>query len=129
MIPDFVTHLKNTWLRYNIAFDWFDYSEGILRTNATSSNDDSRLGYQKVVQFLQNYRADEDALFELASITQFSWHDRIEYTIEMQLKNTHELRTILQLDGDDRDEDESTSSQDTLDTSDSTSSDETESVE
>lgn len=98
MIPELVSHVKNTWLRYGIVLNWFQYNAWKLTMNAQASNDEGRLWYQKVVQFIQNYREDSEALFELEWIDSFMWHDRIEYIITLTLKETPELNRIFNED-------------------------------
>ncbi|MCH8518670.1 hypothetical protein LAT59_02830 [Candidatus Gracilibacteria bacterium] len=90
-VPEFVSHIKMTALKYGLEMRGFSYSAGKLQTQVRSDNDSRGFGYEKVVNFINGYREDSEALFKLGGIQSFSGHDRIEYTISFQLRDMKEL--------------------------------------
>lgn len=85
-IPDHVSHVKLTMLRYGLTAVWFSYNDGIIQTRVTSDNDTRGFWYEKVRNFVSWYRADPESPFYLSFIDNFAWHDRIQHEVSLELK-------------------------------------------
>lgn len=85
-IPEHVSHLKLTLLRYWLSAQGFSYSDGNIQTQITSDNDTRGFWYEKVSNFVTWYRADPESPFSLSFINTFSWHDRIQHELRFELK-------------------------------------------
>lgn len=87
-ITTYINHLKDLSSEYSLVFDWFNFSDWKLSTLVSSETTDStKLWYSKTVDFIREYRKDENSLFDLDFINSFEWSsDSLKYNISLNLK-------------------------------------------
>lgn len=86
-IVSFMNHLQEISQEYNLQFEWFNYSNGILSLDTITVSDDNGLDYQKASKFIEWYRNNEESLFNLAFIeTITTIEDREKFNIKLELK-------------------------------------------
>lgn len=88
----YIKHLLELQRKYNIKFEWFQYNNWKLWTQAISTSDSYWINYKKVVNFIEKYRKNDDlsALFDLNLIKNIlSKNDRQDnvFKVELELKN------------------------------------------
>lgn len=86
-IPSMVNHLKRVFAIQWVNYKWFSYSNGTVQTALSLETSDAWYAYEKVTKFLSNYRANQEALFTVDQISNFSGYDRINFTADFTLKN------------------------------------------
>ncbi len=86
-ITKYIDHLANVWRRYSISFKWFNMSNWKITTKATSKNKTTRiLAYMNVKNFIEKYRKEDSALFELDFINSFEWSDKMTFPVSFTIK-------------------------------------------
>jgi len=85
-IPSMIRHLKRVFSIGGVSYEGFSYSEWNAQINLSLETTDSWYAYEKVIKFLSNYRANEDALFTIDQISSFSWYDRMNFSADLTLK-------------------------------------------
>lgn len=85
-IPTMINHLKRVFTLQDVSYKWFAYSDGKAQIELSLETDDDSYAYEKVSTFLENYRGNEEALFTIDQISNFSWYDRITFTVDLTLK-------------------------------------------
>ena len=86
-IPLFVSHLKKQFTKYGIQAKGFAYdSKNGVSIELSAQTNESGYAYQKIVKFLREYALDENAIFSVGMISNFSWYDRINYEGTFLLK-------------------------------------------
>lgn len=86
-IPSMVNHLKRVFAIQWVSYEWFSYSDGKVQTDLSLETNDAGYAYEKVTKFLSNYRANEEALFTIDQISNFSGYDRMNFSADLTLKN------------------------------------------
>ncbi len=86
-IPSMIVHLKKIFDIHEIKYKWFAYSDGVVQTDLSLETNDSWYAFKKLWKFLTNYRAlDENALFDIEQIPNFTWYDRMNFSAQFKLK-------------------------------------------
>jgi len=85
-IPLFVSHLKKQFLKYDISATGFQYSDGKVNTDLSAGTNETWFAYEKIVRMMDEYSADEKAIFEMQTTGSFSWYDRINFPVQFILK-------------------------------------------
>lgn len=86
-IPSHIAHLRKNIAIHDVSAKWYNYSDGIATLELSAETDENWYAYQKVVDFLTAYRSlDEEAIFNIESISNFTWYDRITFSAEFTLK-------------------------------------------
>lgn len=85
-VTSFVSNLKKNFTKYNVLGEWFAYSNWQVGIAMSAKTNDGGYAYEKVVDFIKGYNADEKALFELDTIGIFKWYDEIEFAWKYILK-------------------------------------------
>lgn len=85
-IPLFVSHLKKNLQRFGLEMWDLNYKTGEVEIQLKSETNQEGYAYQKILQFMKAYRADEKALFDLNNIQELRWYDRINYIARFTLK-------------------------------------------
>lgn len=86
-IPSMVNHLKRVFAIQGVSYDGFSYSDGKVQTDVSLETNDAWYAYEKVTKFLSNYRANDEALFSIDQIPNFSGYDRMNFSVDLTLKN------------------------------------------
>jgi hypothetical protein len=72
-IPLFVSHLKKQFTKYGIQAKGFAYdSKNGVSIELSAQTNESGYAYQKIVKFLREYALDENAIFSVGMISNFS---------------------------------------------------------
>ena len=85
-ITSFVSHFKKNFTKYNVLGEWFSYSNWEVSVAMSAKTNDGGYAYEKVVEFITWYNADEKAQFTLDTIGAFKWYDEIEFSWKFILK-------------------------------------------
>jgi hypothetical protein len=67
-VTTYIKHMKSIAGLYDLEFRGFEISGSQISTNAFVRSDDNGIAYKKLVKFIQNYRNNENSLFELSFI-------------------------------------------------------------
>jgi len=86
-IPSMISHLKRVFAIQEVNYNGFSYNNEKVQMDLSLETNDSSYAYEKVTKFLNNYRANEEALFTIDQVSSFSWYDRMNFTVELTLKN------------------------------------------
>jgi hypothetical protein len=70
-----------------VTYKGFSYANGQVMTQLSLETNDIGYAYEKVTKFLKNYRENEEALFTIDQISNFSGYDRMNFTADLTLKN------------------------------------------
>lgn len=85
-VTSFVNHFKKNFIKYGVNGRWFSYSNGNVSVEMSAETNDNGYAYEKVRRFLEWYKTDEKALFEMAPISSFAWYDEIKFSGQYSLK-------------------------------------------
>jgi len=85
-VSSFVNHMKKNFIKYGVSWKWFSYANGKAWVSMSAETNDNGYAYEKVVNFIRWYEADEKALFDLSTISIFTWYDEIKFAGEYKLK-------------------------------------------
>ena len=72
---------------YDIEFRGFEVSGSQISTNAFVRSDDNGIAYKKLVKFIENYRNNENSLFELSFINRVLGYDDMKLGISFKIKD------------------------------------------
>ncbi len=86
-IPSMINHLKRVFAIQWVTYKGFSYANGQVMTQLSLETNDIGYAYEKVTKFLKNYRENEEALFTIDQISNFSGYDRMNFTADLTLKN------------------------------------------
>lgn len=86
-IVKYINHMQKIWEDYDLLFRWFKLSWLNLETWIILKSDWEWLAYKKLVNFIDNYRKDKDALFNLNFINRVSWYENIKINLNFSIKN------------------------------------------
>lgn len=85
-IPNFVWTMKAMSETYDVDFEGFSYSNGIISCETNTITDNSNLAYKKTSNFIREYRASEEALFNVGFINAINWTNDMKFNIELEVK-------------------------------------------
>ena len=94
-INKYIVHMNNIWAKYNIDLIGFNLTKWIINTSIkilpdsniiNNNNKFNKLSYQKASYFINDYRKDENALFELDFIKSIQWVDEMRFNITFKIK-------------------------------------------
>ena len=84
-VPKFITSVKKTLQNKSLNIDNLSYSNGVVSVRVEAASDD-RKAYAKLVKFLQDYRADESAIFDLGLVESVTGQEDLKFAIDFTLK-------------------------------------------
>jgi len=85
-IVNYIKHLKLLNSKYGISLEGFDYAWWKIATTVKITSDERWVAYGKLIKFIEDYRLNKDALFDLLFVNTISGHDSIEFTANFKLK-------------------------------------------
>ncbi|MCT4617372.1 MAG: hypothetical protein N4A38_04140 [Candidatus Gracilibacteria bacterium] len=85
-IPNFVGVMKQMSDTYNVDFEGFNYSKGIVTSQSKAITNNESLAYEKVAKFIKEYRADEESLFNILFIDALEGTNQIKFNVELEVK-------------------------------------------
>lgn len=88
-ILTFLEHLDEIEKKYEVNFSWFNLDSGEIKTEVTVRKlwiKWEKEAYSKVKNFIENYRDDKDALFDVKFINSFEWMDEIKFNLSLKIK-------------------------------------------
>lgn len=85
-IPWHIAHLRRSLAASKISALWYSYSEWVAKMELSAQTDDDDYAYKKIVNFLESYRSDEKAIFEIESVSNFKGYDKMTFSAEFTLK-------------------------------------------
>jgi len=80
-----IEHLTGIMLKYDLAFDSFQYSNGEVKLS-TKTTSENLPAFKKVVKFVEDYSQRDDALFTVKGINEFTGYDQINFPLTLELK-------------------------------------------
>jgi len=85
-IPNFVGTMKQMSEDFEVEFDGFAYSNGVISCETKASTDNASLAYQKTAKFIKDYRASEEAIFNIGFINAFDGTNEMMFNVELEVK-------------------------------------------
>lgn len=82
----YINHINVIKGKYGLMFMGFDLSKWEIVTNIKTSSDGEWLAYQKTRDFINKYRQDSKALFNLGFISSVEWMDEIKFKVNFKIK-------------------------------------------
>ena len=86
-VTTYIKHMKSIAGLYDIEFRGFEISGSQISTNAFVRSDDNGIAYKKLVKFIENYRNNENSLFELPFINRVLGYDDMKLAISFKVKD------------------------------------------
>lgn len=86
----YMEHMDDIEKNYWVSFSGFSISDWEIKTTVTARRIWIRTEsstYKKVSDFIEKYRTDENALFELKFINSFEWMDEIKFNVSLKIKD------------------------------------------
>lgn len=94
-IVKYMDHLSDIERKYKLSFSGFSIVDWEIKSEINIRKIDSRLesqSYEKVRDFIKNYREDKEALLELKFINSFDWMDNIKFNVNFGVKKMPEKK-------------------------------------
>lgn len=85
-IPEYINNLVTLSKKYNISFQWFNYSAWELSTEVVALNDAVSLAYLKTKNFLEYFRKKDKNIFSLGFVDSFIWQENIKFGVKFKIK-------------------------------------------
>lgn len=85
-VTNYISHLNYITTKYNIDFSWFNLSKWELETKVSVISNDKWIAFNKTRDFIEKYRVDEKALFDLGFISLVEWMDNISFNAKFKIK-------------------------------------------
>lgn len=85
-VTKYIAHLNSIENNYKLEFSWFDLSKWEISTNAKTMSDDKWIAYVKTKDFINKYRKDPSALFDLEFINSVEWMDIMKFKVNFKIK-------------------------------------------
>jgi len=86
-VTTYIKHMRSISGLYDIEFRGFEVSGSQISTNAFVRSDDNGIAYKKLVKFIENYRNNENSLFELSFINRVLGYDDMKLGISFKIKD------------------------------------------
>jgi len=83
-IKKFVSHMNAMQRVYSLRFEWFNYSNWIITTKVETKN--VNIAYRTVSKFIENYRKNKKAIFDLDYINRVVWNDKMAFIMHLKVK-------------------------------------------
>ena len=85
-ISKYINHMNVISWKYNLKFEWFEFSKWELTSNVNIVSDDKWIAYSKTKEFIEKYRNDAKALFDLGFVNSIEWMDDINFKVTFKIK-------------------------------------------
>lgn len=85
-VTKYINHMNTIVWKYNLELTGFDLVNWKIKTNIKVISDDNWIAFQKTRDFINNYRSDEKALFDLDFITGVEWMDDMKFKANFIIK-------------------------------------------
>ena len=85
-ITKYINHMNVISRVYDLEFSGFNLSDWLLSTNIKTMSDDNWIAYIKTKDFINKYRNDPKALFDLGFINSLEWMDIMKFKVDFQIK-------------------------------------------
>lgn len=86
-VTTYIKHMKSIAGLYDLEFRGFEISGSQIHTNAFIKSDDNGIAYKKLVKFIENYRNNENSLFELSFLNRVLGYDDMKLGIGFKVKD------------------------------------------
>jgi hypothetical protein len=86
-VTTYIKHMKSIAGLYDLEFRGFEISGSQIYTNAFIRSDDNGIAYKKLIKFIENYRNNENSLFELSFINRVLGYDDMKLGIRFKVKD------------------------------------------
>ena len=85
-ITTFINRMELIEGKYQVIFEWFSYSNGVISTLMTNSPDSSIIAYKVISDFIKWYRTDKKAYFTLPFIWRVSGSKTMQMNVKFNVK-------------------------------------------
>jgi hypothetical protein len=85
-VTNYINHMNVIQWKYNLKFTGFNLSKWEISTNVKIISDNDSIAYQKTRDFINKYRTDSKALFDLGFINSVEWMDEISFKVNFKIK-------------------------------------------
>lgn len=86
-VTEFISNIKWLSKNYNLAFEWFSYSNSSINTTCVAKNDEISLASEKLKKFIWDFRNKENSnIFSLWFVTNFVWQTEVKFTPEFKVR-------------------------------------------
>ena len=85
-VTSYINHMNVIQWKYNLEFAGFNISKWEINTNVKIVSDNNSIAYQKTRDFINKYRTDPKALFDLSFINSVEWMDNITFKVNFKIK-------------------------------------------
>lgn len=86
-ITKYINHLDTLSKNYSFKYDGFALANGVVTSQYTSVSDEAGIAYQKATKFISEYRANEEALFDLKFVNLIAGSsDNVKFSLNLPIK-------------------------------------------
>ena len=85
-VTKYINHMNVIKAKYSLEFNWFNLSNWKIITIINIESDNKWIAYQKTRDFINKYRNDSKALFELDFINWVEWMDNMKFKANFNIK-------------------------------------------
>lgn len=85
-IVAYVNHIREIRSKYGIGLEWFSYAKGKLSLVSKVNTDERGVAYVKLAHFIENYRKDPEAKFNLSFVNTVAGQDSMSLAVNFEVK-------------------------------------------
>lgn len=85
-INNIVSNIKILWDKFWVSFSNFYYKSWEITLNAFANLSGNELAYNKVSNFIWNFRWENNDIFELGHVQNVNWRDSMQFNVNFKLK-------------------------------------------
>ncbi|MFK7780456.1 MAG: hypothetical protein QM490_04975 [Candidatus Gracilibacteria bacterium] len=85
-VTKYINHMNVIASKYKLEFSGFDLVKGEISSNVKLISDKEGIAFQKTRDFINNYRIDPKALFELQFINSIEGMDDMKFRVNFKIK-------------------------------------------
>ncbi len=85
-VPLYISHLRKSLNRFDLVMWDARYRAPELEIEVASETNEEGYAFQKLLEFMEEYRNSEESLFELESVEELRWYDKMAFTLRFTLK-------------------------------------------
>lgn len=85
-VTKYINHMNVIASKYKLEFNSFNLAKWEISSNVKIISDNEWIAFQKTRDFINNYRTDPKALFELKFINSIEWMDDMKFSVNFKIK-------------------------------------------
>lgn len=88
-VVEYIDHLNKVWRQKSLSFSGFSMNNWEIKSNVSvRATSLSKHPYERISDFIKEYRNDPEALFDLNFIKSFDWMDEMKFAVDFKIKET-----------------------------------------